>query len=55
MCSIASNNVYNVALGMFGYPSSLASMFVFNGPLNTLELAILPLPTPSRGVNAPFM
>ena len=55
VCSIASSNVCNVLLRMFGYSSSLASMLIFNGPLHTLELAILPLPTLFRGVNAPSM
>jgi hypothetical protein len=36
VCSIASSNVYNVTLRMFGYPNSLAPMLIFNGPLNTL-------------------
>lgn len=47
VCSIASSNVCNVTLRMFGYP--LALMLIFSGPLNSLNLVILPLPILSRG------
>ena len=46
---------YNFALRILGCLGRQAMILTCNGPLTTLALAILHFPSPSGGVNEPFV
>ena len=50
VCFALIRSVYSYDLRMFG-----TTIFTFIGPLRTLALAILLFPSPSGGVNEPFV
>ena len=55
VCYVATKSAYNYAMRILGYPGRRAMMLTCSGPLKTPAPAISPFPSPSSGVNEPYV